>query len=488
VASICVEPRGYSGKRLNDKRGTVNPGQREVVLAFRMPEETKPVENQVAPTTGESSFAALGVCAVLCDACRLLNYREPTPIQREAIPAALAGKDIVGLAQTGSGKTAAFAIPILQFLLEDPRPYFALVLSPTRELAFQISEQFLALGSEIGVRVATLVGGMDMVGQAVTLAKRPHVVVGTPGRVVDHLTATKGFTLKHVRILVLDEADRLLNMDFEEELDQILAAVPRSDADPSKGETFARKTYLFSATMTSQVAKLQRASLRSKETVRIEVSAKYSTVETLVQHYLFIPEKYKDCYLTYLFEELVARHSCIVFTDTQSSAQRLALMLRNLGYGAVCIHGGMSQPNRLGALNQFKSGEKHILVATDVASRGLDIPLVDFVINYDIPPHGKDYIHRVGRTARAGRTGRAISLVSQYDVELFQKVEKLLGRQLEALAGVQQEHVLLLLDRVSEAARLAVQEIREEKLVLHAAARKRRIPAGASVSRRRRRS
>jgi ATP-dependent RNA helicase DDX47/RRP3 len=418
----------------------------------------------------------------------MLNYREPTSIQREAIPAALAGKDIVGLAQTGSGKTAAFALPILQFLLEDPRPFFAIVLSPTRELAFQISEQFLALGSEIGVRVATLVGGMDMVSQAVALAKRPHVLVGTPGRVVDHLTATKGFTLKHVRVLVLDEADRLLNMDFEEELDQILAALPHGDSDPANSGVFARKTYLFSATMTSQVAKLQRASLRPKETVRVEVSTKYSTVDTLVQHYLFIPDKYKDCYLTYLIEELVGRHSCIVFTDTQSSAQRLALMLRNLGYGAVCIHGGLSQPNRLSALNQFKSGEKPILVATDVASRGLDIPLVDYVINYDIPPHGKDYIHRVGRTARAGRTGRAVNLVSQYDVELFQKVEKLIGRRLETLPDIKQEHVLLLLDRVSEAARLAVQEMREAKLVLHAAARKRRGAHAATHPHRRRKA
>lgn len=436
--------------------------------------------------TGTQTFASLGICPVLCEACRLLNYHEPTPIQREAIPAALAGKDVVGLAQTGSGKTAAFALPILQFLLGDPRPYFALVLSPTRELAFQISEQFLALGSEIGVRVATLVGGMDMVSQAVALAKRPHVLVGTPGRIVDHLAATKGFTLKHVRVLVLDEADRLLNMDFEEELDQILAALPRTETD--NASTLVRRTYLFSATMTSQVAKLQRASLRPKETVRVEVSAKYTTVDTLVQHYLFVPDKYKDCYLTFLIEELVGRHSCIVFSDTQSSAQRLALMLRNLGYGAVCIHGGMSQPNRLSALNQFKSGERHILVATDVASRGLDIPLVDYVINYDIPPHGKDYIHRVGRTARAGRAGRALNLVSQYDVELFQRVEKLIGRRLEALPDVKQEHVLLLLDRVSEAARLAVQEMREEKLVLHAAARKRRGAASSSNARRRKAS
>ena len=393
------------------------------------------------------------MCTALCEACERLHYRQPTPIQCAAIPAALEGQDIIGLAQTGSGKTAAFALPILQSLLEAPRPFMALVLSPTRELAFQIAEQFQALGEGVGVRVATLVGGMDMMAQAVALAKRPHVLVGTPGRVVDHLTTTKGFSLRNVQVLVLDEADRLLNMDFEAELDKILSLLPSQDR---------RRTYLYSATMTSQVAKLQRASLRPKHTVKVEVSPKYATVDTLAQHYLFVPDKYKDCYLTYLIEEFVRQSSCLVFVDTQHNAQRLTLLLRNLGYPAVCIHGGMSQPKRLGALAKFRSGERRVLVATDVASRGLDIPLVDVVINYDIPAHGKDYIHRVGRTARAGRTGRAVNLVSQYDVEVFQRAEQLIGQRLERFPGAEPDAVLTLMERVSEAARLAAQEMREE--------------------------
>lgn len=236
--------------------------------------------------------------------------------------------------------------------------------------------------------------------QAVALAKRPHVIVATPGRLVDHPEHTKSFSLRAAQFLVLDEADRLLTMDFEKELAKVVASLPRE-----------RRSFLFSATMTSKVHKLQRASLA--DPVRVSVASKYSTVDSLVQHYLFIPCKYKDVYLVFLLSEF-AGNSAIVFVDTQRHAQRITIMLRALGMAAVCIHGGMQQPKRLAALSKFKSGERATLVATDVASRGLDIPRVDMVVNYDIPNHGKDYVHRVGRTARAGRAGRALNLVSQY--------------------------------------------------------------------------
>ena len=193
------------------------------------------------------SFRSLGVCEQLAEACDALGWKAPTPIQVDAIPVALKGTDIIGLAQTGSGKTATFALPILQALLENPQPLFACVLSPTRELAIQIAEQFEALGSGIGLKCAVLVGGIDMMAQSVSLAKRPHIVVGTPGRLVDHLQNTKGFSLRTIKYLVLDEADRLLNMDFEQEIDEILKVIPKE-----------RRTYLFSATMTTKVAKLQR--------------------------------------------------------------------------------------------------------------------------------------------------------------------------------------------------------------------------------------
>lgn len=443
------------------------------------------------------TFKALGICEPLCEAAAALKWTAPTRIQAETIPHALAGRDMIGLAETGSGKTGAFALPILQSLLAAPARLFALVLAPTRELAFQIAEQFEALGASIGLKTAVVVGGVDMMTQAIALARKPHVVIGTPGRVVDHLENTKGFSLRSIQYLVMDEADRMLSLDFEEALNTILGALPRE-----------RRTFLFSATMTSKVAKLQRASLR--DPVRIEVSDKYGTVSTLVQvrggradrsplwifcfllcccvpalrlstsclsspfplcpalsvsflprvqQYLFIPARYKETYLVYVLNEF-AGHSGIIFMSTCAAAQRVTLMLTSLGFSATCLHGQMSQSKRLSALAKFKAGTKQLLVATDVASRGLDIPSVDLVLNVDVPSNGKDYIHRVGRTARAGRAGRAVTLVTQYDIELYQRIEHLLGHKLEAFPAVE-EAALLLHARVQEALRLAAVEMRE---------------------------
>lgn len=375
-----------------------------------------------------------------------MKWTKPSKIQKEALPVAIQGKDVIGLAETGSGKTGAFAIPIIQALLEKPSRLFALVLTPTRELAYQINEQFLALGAAFDIKCAVIVGGMDMMTQSLALAKRPHVVIGTPGRLVDHIENTKGFSLKTIKYLVLDEADRILNMDFEKEVDTILRVIPKE-----------RKTFLFSATMTKKVQKLERASL--KDPVRVEVSSKYQTVEKLQQYYLFIPFKHKDLYLVYILNELVG-NSFIVFTNTCNNTQRIALLLRNLGFTAIPLHGQMSQSKRLASLNKFKGKQRSILIATDVASRGLDIPHVDVVLNLDLPSHSKDYIHRVGRTARAGRSGKSISFVTQYDVELYQRIESLIGKKLP-LFETEEDHVMLLNERVSEAQRIAKQELVE---------------------------
>ncbi|CAF1282057.1 unnamed protein product, partial [Adineta ricciae] len=250
------------------------------------------------------TFKSLGLNDVLCEACEKLGWKAPTKIQAEALPVAFQNKDIIGLAETGSGKTGAFGLPILQALLASPQRLFALVLTPTRELAYQISEQFEALGSSIGVKCAVIVGGMDMMSQSIALAKKPHIVIATPGRLVDHLENTKGFSLRSIRYLVMDEADRILNMDFEVDLDKILKILPPSST---------RSTYLYSATMTKKVAKLQRASLR--DPVKVEVSEKYSTVEKLQQSYLFIPAKYKDVYLVSILNDMSGK-SIIVFAST----------------------------------------------------------------------------------------------------------------------------------------------------------------------------
>ncbi|KAI0720931.1 DEAD-domain-containing protein [Cerioporus squamosus] len=376
-----------------------------------------------------------------------MNFTTPTDIQAEVLPQALQGRDIIGVASTGSGKTAAFALPILQKLWEDPKGLFACVIAPTRELAFQISQQFESLGSTMGVRCVTIIGGVDLQAQKVALAKKPHIIVATPGRLLEHLEETKGFSLRNLKFLVLDEADRLLDMDFGPKLDKILKLIPKE-----------RTTYLFSATMTTKVAKLQRASLSNP--VRVEVNSKYSTVSTLLQYYLLMPLPQKDVHLIHLANTL-AQNSMIVFTRTVHDAQRLSIMLRSLGFPAIPLHGQLSQSARLGSLGKFKSGGRKVLVATDVASRGLDIPSVDVVINYDIPVHSKDYIHRVGRTARAGRSGKSITLVTQYDVELVLRIEQVIGKKME-LWPVDKEEVALLRERVDEAGRLAIQELKEQ--------------------------
>lgn len=392
------------------------------------------------------TFQDLGLNEILCEECTRLGWKHPSKIQQESIPLALEGKDIIGLAETGSGKTGAFALPVIHNLLANPQRLYALILTPTRELAYQISEQFDALGASIGIKCAVIVGGMDIVAQSLMLTKKPHVIIATPGRMVDHLENTKGFNLRPLKYLIMDEADRILNMDFEDEVDKILKVIPKE-----------RHTFLFSATMTKKVQKLQRASLQNP--VKVEVSTKFQTVAKLLQSYIFIPQKYKDCYLVSILNDL-AGNSFIIFCGTCNNVKRICLLLRHLGFHAIPLHGQMSQTKRLGSLNKYKSKTRNILIATDVASRGLDIPHVDIVLNFDIPTHSKDYIHRVGRTARAGRSGRSITFVTQYDVELYQRIEFLIEKKLEAHPIVEDE-VMLLVERVSEAQRYAKMELKE---------------------------
>jgi ATP-dependent RNA helicase DDX47/RRP3 len=394
------------------------------------------------------TFADIGVIESLCEACESLGYKYPTPIQEQAIPLALQGRDIIGLAETGSGKTAAFVLPMLMALMDKPQSMFGLVLAPTRELAYQISQQVDALGSIINVKCAVLVGGMDMVAQAIALGKKPHIIVATPGRLLDHLENTKGFSLKHLKYLVMDEADRLLDLDFGPILDKILKVLPRE----------GRRTYLFSATMSSKVESLQRASLHNPLRVNIS-SSSHQTVAGLLQKYMFIPHKHKDVYLVYILNDTIG-HPVIIFTRTVNETQRIAILLRTLGFGAIPLHGQLSQSARLGALSKFKSRSRDILVATDVAARGLDIPSVDLVVNLDLPPDSKTYVHRVGRTARAGKSGKAVSFVTQYDVEMWLRIENALGRKIDEEV-VPKDEVMVLAERVSEAQRVAVKEMKE---------------------------
>ena len=402
----------------SDDTGSCSEYEVESVEKSNNNESPKDEDFDLLKNDENVTFKSLGLVDVLCQSCSSLGWKTPSKIQQEAIPLALQGKDVIGLAETGSGKTGAFCLPILQALLENPHGLFALILTPTRELAFQIEEQFKALGTTIGIKTCVIVGGVDMMGQSIILAKKPHIIVATPGRLTDHLRKTKGFSLRTLEYLVLDEADRILNLDFEVDLNEILKVIPRK-----------RRTFLFSATMTGKVKKLQRAAL--SDPVKCAVNSKYHTVDKLLQYYMFIPAKDKESYLVYVVNEL-AGNAMIIFCTTCINVQRTTLMLRNLGITAVPLHGQMRQEKRLGALNKFKAAKMAVLVATDVASRGLDIPHVDAVLNLDVPTRSKDYIHRVGRTARAGRYGKAITFVTQYDVELYQRIEELIGKKLPA--------------------------------------------------------
>ncbi|KAI6036382.1 DEAD-domain-containing protein [Pisolithus microcarpus] len=354
-------------------------------------------EEASTSTAPEKSFRELGLIEPLLEALEKVKFKSPTEIQSQVLPHALQGRDIIG----------------------EPKGLFAVVLAPTRELAYQISQQFESLGAAMGVRCLVLIGGVDKMPQAVALAKRPHIIVATPGRLNDHLQSTKGFSLRNIKFLVMDEADRLLDMDFGAEIDQILKVIPKE-----------RTTYLFSATMTTKVAKLQRASLSNP--VRVEVSSKYQTVSTLLQYYLFVPLIHKDVHLIYLANEL-ASNSIIIFTRTVHDAQRLSIMLRTLGFPAEV---------------------RKILVATDSCELGVWIcHPVDVVINFDVPTHSKDYIHRVGRTARAGRAGKSITI-------LLQRIEKVIEKKLD-MWPVSKEEVMLLKQRVDEAGRMAINELKE---------------------------
>ncbi|CAI5756255.1 unnamed protein product [Candida verbasci] len=413
-------------------------------------EEKEEIKDDIETTDDSlkfTSFHELNLVPDLLESIDKMKFTKPTPIQSEAIPYGLQGKDLIGLAVTGSGKTAAFAIPILQSLWYQQTPYFALVLAPTRELAYQIKDTFDALGSNMGLKSSCIVGGMDMMDQARDLMRKPHVIVATPGRIMDHLENTKGFNLKNLKYLVMDEADRLLDMDFGPILDKILKILPKQ-----------RNTYLFSATMTNKIEKLQRASLNNP--IKISVSSKYQTADNLIQSMMLVNDGYKNTILIYLLNEFIGK-SIIIFTRTIANCQRTCLLARILGFNSVPLHGQLSQTQRLGSLNKFKSGKSNILIATDVAARGLDIPSVDIVINYDIPTDSKSYIHRVGRTARAGKSGKSISLITQYDLELYLRIEAVLGKKLPKEDNPSKEIIDALHIHVDKATAEAIRQTKE---------------------------
>jgi len=375
-----------------------------------------------------------------------MGMTNPTPIQQYTLLPGLQGRDVIGAAPTGSGKTLCFAVPILQSLASDPYGVHSLVLTPTRELAFQIGDQFRALGSKISIRVQIVVGGLDMLNQTTKLLQIPHVIVATPGRLSHILrdNTCPGFTLKRIKFLVLDEADLLLSKNFQETFSEIMKELPKK-----------RQTMLFSATMTPNLKRLSSVALSNPYFHDTSPKSLYELPEGLKQEYCLVSPTVKDCYLFYLIKRFSELPSIMVFVSSRRDCETIYIMLKELQIKVTQLHSIMHQDKRNQSIQSFKSGNTKVLVATDVASRGLDIPAVGLVINYNIPQTSENYVHRVGRTARAGRGGTAISLITQYDVESVLTIEENTKSKMTLLEH-DEEEVLLLLNKAITAKQVAI--------------------------------
>jgi ATP-dependent RNA helicase DeaD len=355
-------------------------------------------------------FAELGLPAPLLEAVEALGYERPSPIQALSIPPALAGRDLVGLSATGSGKTAAFTLPALALIDCAQRYPQALVLCPTRELAVQVCEEVHRLGAKLkGLHATPVYGGAPMDRQLRALRDGAQIVVGTPGRLLDHLRRGS-FDPSRVRIAILDEADRMLDMGFKDEMDELLGSLPPE-----------RQTLFFSATMSAGVSRLIQSFGKSPEIVEIKQKAR--TVSTVEQSYFEVRQRSKVEVLSRILDMNPPRLG-IIFCNTKRSVDECTEDLMNRGYSADRLHGDMTQMMRERVLKRFRDGSVELLVATDVAARGLDIDEIDIVFNYDLPADPEDYVHRIGRTGRAGRSGRAVSFVFGRDIYRLQSIER----------------------------------------------------------------
>lgn len=366
------------------------------------------------------SFTQFNLDARLLKAVEKAGYETPTPIQTQAIPSALSGADLIGTAQTGTGKTAAFALPILHKLLEDrkspiPGSCRALIVTPTRELAEQIHENIRAYSAGTNLRSVTVYGGVSFGPQEKALRAGVDIIVACPGRLLDHIEQ-KNITLDRVRFLVIDEADRMFDMGFLPAIKDIISRTPKT-----------RQTMLFSATFPPEVERLTREALRNPERIAVDTGVAAHTVT----HALYpVPNHLKTELLMALLKKTDA-FSMLVFTRTKHRADRLAKQIQNAGLKVTALHSNRSQNQRLQALGGFKSGKFQVMVATDIAARGLDIETVSHVINYDVPDTTDAYIHRIGRTGRAEREGDAFTIVTPEDNPMVRDIERVLGQSIE---------------------------------------------------------
>lgn len=446
------------------------------------------------------TFTALGLSSNLVRSLSSLRITKPTPIQDSSIPLILSGCDLIGGSPTGSGKTLSFALPILQKLSYDMMGGYAVILTPTRELAMQLHEQFVAVGegAKMGLRVSLVLGGLDMMKQATELSKsRPHIIVATPGRLVDIIKSGGGqeWGLERCKFVVLDEADRLLTATFGPELSYLFSILP-----PAR----SRQTLLFTATLTAEIEALAKKEPEKgeKKPILCQIEQSTSTPATLDQKYLFIPSHVKEPYLFHLLtkppiqtvrnqfrdeeeeqyieneeEEVMASVPLtIIFVAKSQTAALLSHMLSELEIENVSLHSNLTQPQRMESLATFRSQSVPILITTDLGSRGLDVPDVEMVVNWDLPRDWRDYIHRVGRTARNGKDGLAVNFVCERDVNIFKGIEEILQIKMQEIV-MQEKEVLKELNPVMTAKRLATMHLHDT----HFGQRKKRNEAKAAI-------
>ncbi|CAH8841427.1 unnamed protein product [Trichobilharzia szidati] len=423
------------------------------------------------------TFEKLGVCPEIIELLQDKGITVPTEVQRGCIPIILEGNDVVACAKTGSGKTAAFLIPILQSLMTELRPLYALIITPTRELAHQIGEQAAGLNLIQGeplCSVLVITGGRSIVHQGIDLARSPHIIVATPGRLADLLrtqiaaqeadsTNNPEWTLSRTKVVVLDEADRLLEDNFGKDLGLIMKALPKR-----------RQTLLFSATFSDAVkSSLEAAkSAASAESRRPPIlwqpesmtsSSGAATVDTLSQYYILMRPEHKEAFLVHTVDRFLSEnpHSLImIFTNKCKWCHLIGLMMNSLGMKTTLLHSAMTQKNRISSLTLFRSSQIRVLIATDLASRGLDFPTVDIVINHNVPIRPKDYVHRVGRTARAGKAGIALTLCDLFEIKRLKAIQTFIGQELKTFE-VNEKKVGQIIAEVSIARRDAERKLDE---------------------------
>jgi ATP-dependent RNA helicase RhlE len=365
------------------------------------------------------TFETLGLKPEVLAAVHDAGYTHPTPIQSEAIPLALKGRDLIGLAQTGTGKTAAFTLPIIDRLLEGPRRTRVLILTPTRELAAQVEESFVKYSKGSGLSVVAVYGGVGLEPQEKALRRGVDVVVATPGRLLDHLER-RNVSFDNLEILVLDEADRMLDMGFAPQINKVVAQIPPY-----------RQTLLFSATMPPEVEALARKYLRKPLVVQV---GRRSMAASTVTHAVYpVPQDKKSALLIELLNK-PEMDSVLVFTRTKHGADRVVRNLERAGVNACAMHADKTQGQRTKALEDFKAGRVRVLVATDIAQRGLDISGISHVINYDVPQQPEDYVHRIGRTGRAASTGDAYTFMSADEIAMVRTIERIIAQQIPRIS------------------------------------------------------